>query len=69
MSRGGFQNTSSFVIYQDAALGVKFHYLENWIKIVHYSENNSRIEFISPLQSQLELIPPSFLVGVSKSTR
>ena len=54
--------------YQDAALGIKFHYLENWIKIVHYSANNSRIEYISPLQSQLELIPPSFLVGVSKTS-
>jgi hypothetical protein len=60
--------SSSFVSYQDAALGIKFQYLENWMKIIHYSANNSRIEFISPLQSQLEIFPPSFLVGVSKST-
>jgi hypothetical protein len=38
------------------------------MKIIHYSANNSRIEFISPLQSQLEILPPSFLVGVSKTT-
>jgi hypothetical protein len=68
MSISRCQNTSSFVSYQDAALGIKSQYLENWIKIVHYSANNSRIEFISPLQSQLEIFPPSFLVGVSKTT-
>jgi len=68
MSIGRFQNTSSFVNYQDAVLGIKFQYPENWKKIVHYSANNSRIEFISPLQSQLEIFPPSFLVGVSKTT-
>ena len=38
MSIGRFQNTSSFVSYQDAALGIKFQYPENWMKIVHYSE-------------------------------
>ena len=68
MSIGRFQNTSSFVNYQDAVLGIKFQYPENWKKIVHYPANNSRIEFISPLQSQLEIFPPSFLVGVSKTT-
>ena len=68
MPIGRFQNTSSFASYQDAALGIKFQYPENLMKIVHYSANNSRIEYISPLQSQLELFPPSFLVGVSKNT-
>jgi hypothetical protein len=68
MSISRCQNTSSFVSYQDAALGIKSQYLENWIKIVHYSANNSRIEFISPLQSQLEIFLPSFLVGASKTT-
>ncbi|MDQ6667021.1 MAG: hypothetical protein M3Y53_02215 [Thermoproteota archaeon] len=67
-SIGRFQNTSSFVSYQDAILGIKFQYPENWKKVVHYSANNSRIEFFSPLQSQLEVFPPSFLVGVSKTT-
>jgi hypothetical protein len=68
MSIGRFQNASSFVSYQDAALGIKFQYPENWTKIVHYSANNSRIELISPLQSQLEVFPPSFVVAVSKPT-
>ncbi len=67
MPIGRFQNTSCFVSYQDAVLGIKFQYPEIWKKIVHYSANNSRIEFFSPLQSQLEIFPPSFLVGVSKT--
>jgi len=49
---------SSFVRYQDAALGIKSKCPENWMKTVHNSANNSRIEFISPLQSQLEIFPP-----------
>ena len=58
-SIGSYQNTSNFVSYQDATLGIKFQYPEDWKKIVHYSANNSRIEFISPLQSQFEIFPPS----------
>jgi eukaryotic-like serine/threonine-protein kinase len=67
-SIGRYQNTSSFVSYQDATLGIKFQYPENWKKILHYSANNSRIEFISPLQSQFEIFPPSFGVSVSNAT-
>ena len=67
-SIGGYQNTSNFVSYQDATLGIKFQYPEDWKKIVHYSANNSRIEFISPLQSQFEIFPPSFVVSVSNIT-
>jgi len=67
-SIGGYQNTSNFVSYQDATLGIKFQYPEDWKKIVHYSANNSRIEFISPLQSQFEIFPPSFVVAVSNTT-
>jgi len=67
-SVGRYQNTSNFVSYQDATLGIKFQYPEDWKKIVHYSANNSRIEFISPLQSQFEIFPPSFVVSVSNTT-
>jgi serine/threonine-protein kinase len=67
-SIGSYQNTSNFVSYQDATLGIKFQYPEDWKKIVHYSANNSRIEFISPLQSQFEIFPPSFVVSVSNTT-
>ena len=67
-SIGSYQNTSNFVSYQDATLGIKFQYPEDWKKIVHYSANNSRIEFISPLQSQFEIFPPSFVVSVSNIT-
>ena len=67
-SIGRYQNTSNFVSYQDATLGIKFQYPENWKKILHYSANNSRIEFISPLQSQFEIFPPSFVVSVSNTT-
>jgi PsbP-like protein len=67
-SIGRYQNTSNFVSYQDATLGIKFQYPEDWKKIVHYSANNSRIEFISPLQSQFEIFPPSFVVSVSNTT-
>jgi len=67
-SIGSYQNTSNFVSYQDATLGIKFQYPEDWKKIVHYSANNSRIEFISPLQSQFEIFPPSFAVSVSNIT-
>ena len=67
-SIGRYQNTSNFVSYQDATLGIKFQYPEDWKKIVHYSANNSRIEFISPLQSQFEIFPPSFVVSVSNIT-
>jgi len=56
------------VSYQDATLGIKFQYPENWKKILNYSANNSRIEFISPLQSQFEIFPPSFVVSVSNTT-
>ena len=67
-SIGSYQNTSNFVSYQDATLGIKFQYPEDWKKIVHYSANNSRIEFISPLQSQFEIFPPSFVVSVANIT-
>ena len=67
-SIGRYHNTSNFVSYQDATLGIKFQYPENWKKILHYSANNSRIEFISPLQSQFEIFPPSFVVSVSNTT-
>ena len=67
-SIGSYQNTSNFVSYQDATLGIKFQYPEDWKKIVHYSANNSRIEFISTLQSQFEIFPPSFVVSVSNTT-
>src|SRR6266516_3878700 len=67
-SIGRYQNTSNFVSYQDATLGIKFQYPENWKKILNYSANNSRIEFISPLQSQFEIFPPSFVVSVSNTT-
>jgi len=67
-SIGSYQNNSNFVSYQDATLGIKFQYPEDWKKIVHYSANNSRIEFISPLQSQFEIFPPSFVVSVSNIT-
>jgi hypothetical protein len=55
------------VNYQDATLGIKFQYPENWKKVLHYSANNSRIELISPLQSQVEIFPPSFVVSVSNT--
>ena len=67
-SIGRYHNTSNFVSYQDATLGIKFQYPENWKKILHHSANNSRIEFISPLQSQFEIFPPSFVVSVSNTT-
>jgi hypothetical protein len=67
-SIGSYQNTSNFVSFQDATLGIKFQYPGDWKKIVHYSANNSRIEFISPLQSQFEIFPPSFVVAVSNTT-
>jgi len=68
LSIGRNQNTSNFVSYQDATLGIKLLYPENWKKILHHSANNSRVEFISPLQSQFEIFPPSFVVSVSNTS-